>query len=322
MGQYQFKAEFSNDRPIVIGSSGFAQGTPNPMRDTGVYLRPGHEFSRGKVDVILWFHGFYVQNVQDLLQPVDAGMNMFLRESVLNSKKDVVLIAPWLGLKTSSTTGSLGLGALGEGVGCQDYLDQVIAGLVEFRKALSPQASSSLVVENLIIAGHSAGGALMKEPSKHLGTYQERLRECWGFDCFYDNDYSSWCWTNPKPKKVFYFGNGSGAKGAYAYKLMREVYGTLKHPAAKPVPNTSLAPAVDKVFTANDTYAFQPIQDPDDWGAPGHNPYTDVRTATDPYLKNDDNQAPYWSRIYPKLTEHFQVVRDLFGPRVQQSKVL
>jgi hypothetical protein len=322
MAQYEFKAEFSNNRPIVKGFTGFAEKDDAPIKNTAVYLRPNHAFHNGKINVVLWFHGFYVEDVRDLVQPVNAGMEMNLRDSVRNSNKDAVLIAPWLGLKTSSATGSLALGSLGEGTGCQAYLDQVIDGLLRFRQSMSKEASSVLEIGNLIIAGHSAGGALMKDASKHLGTYKDKVKEYWGFDCFYDDGYSAWLRDNPKPDKVFYFGNGSGAHGYYAFKLMKEVYGTLKQPVppSRQIPNMYLAPAVDKVFTADDNYAFEPIEDPNDWGT-RRNPYTDVRRATDPSLKNQD-QGEYWSKILPKLTEHFQVVRDLLGPRIQQSKWL
>ena len=49
--------------------------------------------------------------------------------------------------------------------------------------------------------------------------------------------------------------------------------------------------------------------------------YTQVRTATDRYL-GDADQSTYWSKLLPKLRDHFQVVRDLFGPRIRQSKWL
>src|SRR5262249_42488166 len=154
------------------------------------------------VDVVLWFHGFYVPDVRDLIHPADAKKDMKLRESLRAPKKDVILIAPWLGLSES-----MSLGVLGEGDGCQEYLDQVLDGIARFRTSRGKGAADSLALGNLILAGHSAGGAMMKAAAKHLGGYAGNLKECWGFDCFYDADYGTWSRGNPGPEKVFYVGN-------------------------------------------------------------------------------------------------------------------
>ena len=47
----------------------------------------------------------------------------------------------------------------------------------------------------------------------------------------------------------------------------------------------------------------------------------DARTATDRYL-GDADHSRYWSNLLPKLSDHFQVARDLFGPRIRQSRWL
>ena len=164
----------------------------------------------------------------------------------------------------------------------------------------------------------------MREASKHLGKLKDNLKECWGFDCFYDDEYGQWAKENPGSKKFIYFGNGSGNGGSHAFKFMKEVYGTPKKPIPdhQGLPNVNLAPAVDRIYTANDNIAFQSIEDIQEaWNPYGPNVYRDVRKATDPFL-NDKTHTTYWSKILPKLTEHFQVVRDLFGPRIKQSDAL
>ena len=255
------------------------------------------------------------------MHPDDSSMDMKLRQSILNSGKDVILVAPWLGLKSSSDSGKMSLGPLGQGAGIQVFLDQVLEGIGRFQNPSSSTGTSSIQLGNLILAGHSAGGAQMREASKHLGKYQSKLKECWGFDCFYDEAYPAWIRENPDPRKYFYFGHGSGGAGSYAFKLMKEVYGSPK----KPVPdnlrprNVFLAPAVDRIFTARDDVAFQSVEDIMDWDPSGPNLFRDIRKATDPFL-DDNDQSRYWNNILPKLTGHFQVVRDLFGPRIQQSK--
>lgn len=323
MSKCEFEEEKFSLSPIVKGITAFAEKENACIMDTGIFLPPNHSFNNDTVNVVLWFHGYYVQSAKDLIHPANSKMDMKLRESILGSQKDVILIGPWLGLKSDSSTGKLSLDTLGEGDGCQVYLEQVLDGIVRFQKSLSSHSTSSLKIDNLIIAGHSAGGALMRAASKHLGKLKDNLKECWGFDCFYDDLYGAWARENPKPEKLFYFGNGSGGGGLHAFKLMKEVYGTPKKPIqdSKRIPNMKLAPAVDKIYTANDNVAFQSVEDILDWNPYGHNVYMDVRKATDPFL-DDNNQTRYWKQILPKLTEHFQVVRDLFGPRIKQSKWL
>ena len=45
---------------------------------------------------------------------------------------------------------------------------------------MSKDASTVLEIGNLIIAGHSAGGALMKDASKRLGTYKDKVKKVLG----------------------------------------------------------------------------------------------------------------------------------------------
>ncbi|MBL8793760.1 MAG: hypothetical protein JNM56_07645 [Planctomycetia bacterium] len=323
MGQYVFVEEKFSNSPIVKGTTAFAEKDHAPIRDTGVYLPPQHDFKQDTVNVVLWFHGFYVQNVRDLLHPDSDKMDMKLRESVLRAGKDTILVAPWLGLKSSSDSGSLDLASLNVADGCGVYLDQVLNGIARLRQALSGSASSALHLGKLVIAGHSAGGALMRAAGQHLGKYKDHVKEYWGFDCFYDELYPSWARENPRPDKVFYVGDGSGAGGRHAFQLMKQVYGTPKRPLARSqaLPRMYVAPAVDRVYTADDDVAFQSIIDVTDWSPAGPNVYTDVRKATDPLLDSYDHSV-YWTKLFPKLSGHFHVVRDLLGPRIKQSQWL
>ncbi len=316
MGQCNFSEDKSGIVSIVKGTTLFAEKENACIMDTGVYWSPAHSMARRSLNIVLWIHGYYVHNAKDLMDPDDAGMDMKLREGMLAAGKDTVLVAPWLGHKEIGS-GSIGLGSLGNGDGVQAYLDKVLEGLARY------SGVSSLDINNLVIAGHSAGGAMMREAAKHLGKYQEKLRECWGFDCFYDGEYPSWIRTIPKVEKYIYVASGSGGGGLYTFQMMKAVYGTPKKPLlnGQRIPNVYLAPAVDKNFTANDDVAFQSFEDLNDWGAAGPNLYSDTRKATDVFL-DDGNQARYWSKLRPKLTGHFQVVRDIFGPRIKQSKWL
>jgi hypothetical protein len=323
MGSCQFVEEKFSTHAVVKGATAFAEKENACFKDTGIYLPPDHSFSNDTVNVVLWLHGFYVHDARDLMHPENSDMDMKVRESVLASKKDVVFVAPWLGHKSSSTSGELGLGPLGQGDGGQAYLEAVLDGLARFQRTLSGGASASLQLGALAIAGHSAGGAQMREATKHLGKFKENLKECWGFDCFYDGLYPSWIRETPTPEKYFYVANGSGGGGLYAFNLMKDVYGTPRKPISsqRQIPNLYLAPAVDGIATARDDIAFQSIPDILDWSPAGPNVYNDVRKKTDPFL-DDASHMRYWSELRGKLVGHFRVVKDLLGPRIRQSKWL
>src|SRR5439155_10813414 len=94
--------------------------------------------------------------------------------------------------------GSLDLGELGTGTGCQTYLENVLDGIGRLQKSIAKYATSDLTLGKLILAGHSAGGALMREASKHLGVFKDNLEQCWGFDCFYDDEYPQWIKETPE----------------------------------------------------------------------------------------------------------------------------
>jgi hypothetical protein len=66
------------------------------MKPTGVYLAPKHVSTKNAVDLVLWLHGWYVKDHKQLFHSDEA----HLRDQVLNSGKDAVLIAPFLGQKS------------------------------------------------------------------------------------------------------------------------------------------------------------------------------------------------------------------------------
>jgi hypothetical protein len=131
----------------------------------------------------VYLHGFYVQPDRLFLFNSDPTR---ARQQVLNSGKDVVLIAPFLGYMDKNKAGAWvgaydwkDLGAAGWG---ERYLNQVLLLLARTRK---PGATTPLGVKNLVIAAHSGGGKSMRNLVDTLGAYRPLLRECWGLDCLY-----------------------------------------------------------------------------------------------------------------------------------------
>jgi hypothetical protein len=97
-----------------------------------------------------------------------------VREQVNASGKNVVLWAPFFGHKKSRTEGAYDVGALGEGGGCQEYLDGVMKAIGSFKKVAAPNVGS------LVLACHSGGGVAMRRMVEALGDLKGKLKECWG----------------------------------------------------------------------------------------------------------------------------------------------
>jgi hypothetical protein len=310
MSQCKFVVD---DKATVQGTTLFAEGKHACIKETGVYFPPNHQDKSDELNVILWIHGYYVTSVKNIFSPSSDYENT-LRQSVLAAQKDVALIAPWLGYKDLKR-GSIGLGALGEGKGCQLYLEAVLTALGDLL------GIKNLRLGTLIIAGHSAGGLMMRDAVKTLGGLQPSLKECWGFDCIYGpaSTWSEWIRTNKtKVKLYFYIANGSNSISAV--DLIKRVNGTLKKPAFDhDHRNIFMTPALKAHGTLIDRIAFQ------------SNEEIQIKFATDAYelmrkevdpLLDDPRSSKYWQKIYPHLKGHFEVVRDLLAPRIQQSSAL
>jgi hypothetical protein len=293
------------------------------MRDTGVYV-PRAEQLGAKVDVILWLHGWYVSDSKNLFEP-PKGYITSLRESVLASKKNVVLVGPHLGLQTHRGEGTLKLGNLGEGAGCNLYLKQVMTALTDWhvQTFLTGEIGGITVrkpdfqIRNLIIACHSGGGDLMRTATGALGDLKPVLKECWGFDCMYasGSTYEHWAFSLAPAgvKTYFYLANGSSA--AHFAEFWKAAYGTPKRPrAGGRMQNLFLAPAVPGVEL--DRTAFQSVEEIQGKPDTG-NPYEAVRRKVDPFL--DDPQVYSRKLNAQPLKDHFQVVRELFGHRLGES---
>jgi hypothetical protein len=152
------------------------------INPASVYWPPNHDKKSNLLNVVLWLHGFDVKNERFLL-PSDRGRE---RQQVLNSKKDVVLIAPFLGYEHwkddtyTETVGTLIMDELGTAKWGERFLTEVLQGIGDF-VGLKPAPD----IKNLIIACHSGGGEGMRNMVGTLGKFQSKLQECWGFDCLY-----------------------------------------------------------------------------------------------------------------------------------------
>ena len=152
------------------------------LKPTAVYIPPTHVATNNALNVVIWLHGFYVNDHRFIFHADPA----HVRQQVLNSNRDVVLIAPFLGHEyidaNKKVVGDYSVSSLAGGNWGQNYLDEVLAALARFK---NPSLPPRLDIKNLIIACHSGAGAGMRNLVGTLGKYQPVLKECWGFDCLY-----------------------------------------------------------------------------------------------------------------------------------------
>jgi hypothetical protein len=221
------------DHPTLPGMTLFSdERFGRWLKPTGIYIPPSVDIDKGPVNVVLWLHGWYVDSIESLFyrdrsQP---------REQVLASKKNVILVAPWLGSRSGEKDPSssyrpkdLNQGSFGE-----IYLKQVLAALAALRDpdadpdpapsvgdpwtpqwsgiGPGPAAGPQIKLRDLIIGCHSGGGEGMRYLVGNLGRYRFHLKECWGFDCLYGVDavpdtasfWYDWVSGDGRPLSVFY----------------------------------------------------------------------------------------------------------------------
>jgi hypothetical protein len=192
-----------NDPPGVTLYAGISIGASATRQMTGIFL-PAAFQPGSQVDVILYLHGFKPRT--DLKLTIDGYWNRrrypdkALREATNDAGRNVILVAPTLGPR--SETGRL----TGPG-GLDSYLDQVMQVL----KAHGPWKSTTETpsLGNLILASHSGGGYRMRQLALSSQQSITRLRECWGFDCTYnqgdDTLWSQWARSHPSARLFIYY---------------------------------------------------------------------------------------------------------------------
>jgi hypothetical protein len=309
-------------------------GSDGCLKHTGVFFPRPQTLQNTKLNVIVWLHGMDVEEIKPLFD--ENGSKV--RQAVLDSQKDVVLVAPFLGHKwvtledpkpgdkvvrkdgkVKVVHGSLGLGKLGQGVGMQQYLEEVLKALANYQKTVSgnPDAAPpNLQIEKLVLACHSGGGVLMREATDTLGDFKKNgiLKECWGFDCLYApvNPWYTWASTLTSATLFFYYGQGtsSGVAGI-PVEFWRKVYGSPQEPVKTPLKHVRLAPAVMGV--EDDSVAFQSVDALKAKSKPS-NRYEEIRKQVDPWL---DNTSKYWDILFNAAYDHYKVASALFSPRIK-----
>ena len=285
-------------------------------RETGVHLpKPHHPGDR--LNVLLWFHGFYVKDIPALF----ATDGTRIRDIVEASGKDLVVIAPHMGHVDSSFNERDAFrkhsADIGTGSACEDYLDEVLDAMApalprQPASQRSDEASASLDIENLYIGCHSGGGIAMKTivGGNSLGKYKSKLKQCWGFDCIYGlNGWEGAVRNRADVKFYLYYGRGTSRDaGGTPVEFWNVVYGRKK------ASNVYLAPCFPGV--EDDSLAFQSV-DEIRKKKDSRIPYEMIRRDVDRYL---GDSKEYWRHVrksyWHKLKDHYPVSADLLGPRI------
>jgi hypothetical protein len=199
---------------------------------TGIFIPDGYA-PGAAVDLILYLHGFKADAIKR--QAIDQYWNSqrfpygALREGVNASGRNVILVAPTLGAHSEAKR-------LLEPRGLDAFVARVLAALTAYGP--HRQAGAAPALGNLILACHSGGGWPMRQLAGGSDRVLALLRECWGYDCTYNQgDDSFWAgWARARPNARVYIYYISGSPTARLAEGLRD----------KRVPNAIVQPSRDR----------------------------------------------------------------------------
>ena len=195
--------------PIEVGDE--APASPS----TGVYFPPGFR-AASELDIIVYLHGHKAGHYP---RGAEMGIDRYwapatnpraaLREAVAQSGKQVALVAPTLGPQSQAKS-LVAAGAFDR------YLGQVFAALARSTPFAGRPAPK---LRNLVLAAHSGGGIGMLRLAQGTDrAVRDNLRECWGFDCFYNPKleqagWPAWARTHADKRLYAYYATDLCEKG-------------------------------------------------------------------------------------------------------------
>ncbi len=182
---------------IDLGREGAGPAFSRIPAKTGIFI-PENYRPQQRVDLILYLPGH--KNSRNLtidrywrILPLRA-----FREKLNESRKNVILVTPTLGLHSQA-------GWLDQSGGLDHYMGLIMAALGRY----GPYQGRTPEVGNIILAAHSGGGDAMRKIIASNQRYSPNIRECWGFDCFYsDADpvvSARWARSRPDSRLYIYY---------------------------------------------------------------------------------------------------------------------
>lgn len=201
---------------------------------TGIFI-PENYFPQKEIDLILYLHGHKtgIPGSDALIAEYWDGQKypvFALREEINASRKNVILVAPTLALKSEA-------GDLVRRSGLDSYLTEVLEALAIY----GPYKGHSPTIGNLILAAHSGGGIHMRKLATSGNQAAAKIRECWGFDSLYNSsDVEPWrLWAKAYPATRFLYSYyRHGLPRTNSENLHKDLHGHLqKLPNVFPIPS-------------------------------------------------------------------------------------
>jgi len=221
------------------------------IRETVAYVKGTPATHAEAVTVIVWFHGFYVNNRTTLFNDLPGKEVKLLANLKSCPIKELIFIAPFMGYVKPAefvldkdkqkipvrnkkgeiipdrfqmwNPGSTQYRDVEAKLGkeADNYLAKVLEGLANFLdsqgqalKTSDGKGASAFTIKNLIVACHSGGGVAMRAFVSGLGNNNTAaLKGSWCFDCLYENP-KFWFnqATNAAPFYVYYWGTAVNAQ--------------------------------------------------------------------------------------------------------------
>jgi hypothetical protein len=209
--------------------------------NSGIFIPDYFKAKENTVDIIVYFHGLSIPACAgDPKTYAKLGMKSYLENnkyfesicpSIADSKKNVVFIAvTWLMKVKDGKPTYEGRSAYRNNVGAQDFNDLMQNCLAAIKSA-NKNGTSELVIGNIILAGHSAGGAPMQRIITGVDTkinqeYLSKIKECWGFDSQYSASTDAWVkWLKKHTERTYkHFSVGEPSRKGFNVSKFREAH--------------------------------------------------------------------------------------------------
>jgi hypothetical protein len=115
-------------------------------------------------------------------------------------------------------------------VRAQDFNDLMHSCLTAIRNA-NKNDTSEIAIGNIILAGHSAGGAPMQRIITGVDTkidqeYLSKIKECWGFDSQYSASTDAWIkWLKKNTERIYkHFSVGDPSRKGFDVSKFRKAH--------------------------------------------------------------------------------------------------
>jgi hypothetical protein len=301
---------FVEEPPAHPGKVGHRMDTGGCITPSAVYVPASHNNKADSLNVIVWFHGHHVADYRTHIfeKDLDGGRTM-LRQSLDAADKDVVLVVPFIGHRESGDGKHFVLPNF-DGKGVDAYLAKL---LEELKDHLGPTD-----IGRLVVAWHSGSGDVAMKVTNNLGKYADVLKECWGYDCMYNN-YTSWMDKHTKQWLYFYQGNGSSVPTFKAHWMY--AYGSPLSPKKPRLNHVFLAPGLkhspvdlECLTDAEVFQSYEAIKLKSDNGQKLTVYETFRLKELDPLLNRDTGE--WASKVKDSVKGHYEVVQDMVTARV------